>query len=131
MDALKVPLKQSGESGGCRPGTPAAHGAAAPRDVMGAIAPSEGDFKATAASGKQYTRKAKPWGRFTRSALIRRPPLAEVSVFEIDLPELAWPKSARIGFYEPRASRQAGPRRSSFLAKKHQKVLYRRAAGHF
>ena len=40
---------------------------------------------------------------------IRRPPLAVMSVFGIVEPSLAWPKSARIGFYGPRQRRRPMP----------------------
>ena len=39
-----------------------------------------------------------------------------MSVFEIFEPSLAWPKSARIGFYGPRQHRRPGPARWDFLA---------------
>ena len=42
---------------------------------------------------------------------IRRPPLAVMSVFETVEPCLAWPKSARIGFYGPRQHRRPSPPR--------------------
>ena len=42
---------------------------------------------------------------------IRRPPLAVMSVFEIVEPSLAWPKSARIGFYGLRQRRRPSPSR--------------------
>ena len=50
---------------------------------------------------------------------IRRPPLAVMSVCETVEPSLAWPKSARIGFYGPRQHRRPMPPRrppdASFL----------------
>ena len=50
-----------------------------------------------------------------------------MSVFEIVEPSLAWPKSARIGFYGPRILRQPSPRRcpadATFLPKSLQNWL--------
>ena len=45
------------------------------------------------------------------------------SVFEIDEPSLAWPKSARIGFYGPRQHRRPMPRRCQFFGQSRWKFL--------
>ena len=59
---------------------------------------------------------------------IRRPPLAVMSVFKIVEPSLAWPKSARIGFYGPRQHRRPMPPRvppgSTFLSKSLQNSFW-------
>ena len=55
-----------------------------------------------------------PARRNARSDEIRRPPLAVMSVFEIFEPSLAWPKSARIGFYGLRQHRRPSPPRCRF-----------------